>query len=166
MANFAENMLRPVPVDFEPKRKNRWYIEFPADVGIAEWAVQASSRPKLSINTVEIPFMNTSSFIAGRGIWESISIRFIDCIGPSTGQAVLDWIRQCIEFSTGRMGYAASYKKTLILKMLDPTGQTVEKWSLYGCFVTSADWGDLEMSDDALANINVEIRFDRATLNF
>ena len=53
---FTDNMLRPVPLDLEPKRKNRWYFEFPTDVGIAEWAVQTSSRPTLEIGDVEIPY--------------------------------------------------------------------------------------------------------------
>lgn len=163
---FTENMLRPVPMDLEPKRKNRWYFEFPVGVDIAEWAVQASSRPTLEIRDVEIPFMNTVSHIAGISKWGSIDITFIDCIGPSTVQAILDWIRQCIEFSTGRMGYAASYKKQLFLKMLDPTGQVVEKWSLYGAMVTSANWGSLSMDDDGLADITITIVFDRAVLNF
>jgi len=163
---FLDNMLRPVPIDIEPKRKNRWYFEFPADVGIAEWAVQASSRPSLEISDIEIPFMNTVTHIAGKAKWAGIDITFIDCIGPSTGQAIVDWIRQCIEFSTGRMGYAASYKKTLILKMLDPTGQVVEKWTLYGVMVTNANWGSLSMDDDGLADITISMVYDRAVLNF
>ena len=164
--SFKDNMLRPVPVDFEPKRINRWYIEFPADVTVAEWAVQAASRPKLKINETEIRFMNTSSFVLGHGVWESIQVTFIDCIGPSTGQALMDWVRQSFEASTGRMGYAASYKKTLILKMLDPAGQTVEKWSLYGCMITDIDWGQLSMDQDSIAGITCQIRYDRAILNF
>jgi len=163
---FTENMLRPVPLDLEPKRKNRWYFEFPTDVGIGEWAVQTSSRPTLEIGDVEIPFMNTSTFIAGRGVWATLVITSFVVIGPSTGQAIMDWIRQCIEFSTGRMGYAASYKKSLVLKMLDPAGQTVEKWTLIGSFVTNANWGDLDMGADDLADITITIRFDRAILNF
>jgi hypothetical protein len=162
---FTDNMLRAVPMDNEPKRKNRWYFEFPG-LNIAEWAVQTSARPTLEINEVEIPFMNTSTWVAGRAKWAPIDITFIDCIGPSTGQAILDWIRQCIEFSTGRMGYASSYKKSLILKMLDPTGQTVEKWTLDGCMVTNANWGSLDMGDDGLANITISMRYDRAVLNF
>ena len=31
-------MLRPVPIDLEPKRKNRWMIEFPADLGFQSTA--------------------------------------------------------------------------------------------------------------------------------
>ena len=163
---FTDNMLRPVPIDSEPKRANRWYIEFPTDLGIAEWAVQTASRPSLATSEVEIPFLNTSTWIAGRSVWQTITITFIDPIGPSTSQKVMDWIRQCIEHSTGRMGYAVSYKKTLILKLLDPTGQTVEKWTLEGCFITDTDFGSLDMSSDELMNVSITVRFDRAILNY
>lgn len=163
---FTDNMLRPVPIDLEPKRKNRWYIEFPVDLDIAEWAVQTAGRPKMEVGETEIDFMNTKTYIAGKAIWQPIDIEFIDVIGPSTGQKIMDWIRQCIEFSTGRMGYAVSYKKNLVLKMLDPAGQTVEKWTLEGAFITNADFGDLDMADDGLATIRVTIRFDRAIMNF
>lgn len=159
-------MLRPVPVDLEPKRKNRWVIEFPVGTEIAEWMVQTASRPTASIGEVEIPFMNTSTWVAGRSIWDTIDVTFIDCIGPSTAQKVMDWIRECIEYSTGRMGYATNYKKQVTLKMLDPAGQTVEQWTLEGAFITNASFGDLDMSSEELADISVTIRFDRAILNF
>ena len=160
------NMLRPVPIDLEPKRKNRWVIEFPVGTDIAEWMVQTSSRPAATINEVEINYMNTKTYVAGKAQWETMDITFIDCIGPSTGQKIMDWIRECIEFSTGRMGYAVNYKKQLSLKMLDPAGQTVEKWSIEGAFITSANFGDLDMGSDDLADITITIRYDRAILNY
>jgi len=162
---MAVEMLRPVPIDLEPKRKNRWVIEFP-DLDFAEWMVQTSSRPSVSINEVEIPYMNTSTWVAGRSVWETIDITFIDCIGPSTTQKIMDWIRQCIEHSTGRMGYATNYKKQLILKLLDPAGQTVEKWTIDGAFITSANFGDLDMSSDDLAEVTITVRFDKAIVNY
>jgi len=160
------DMLRPVPVDLEPKRKNRWVIEFPVGTDIAEWMVQTAGRPQATIGETEIPFMNTSTWIAGRATWETLDITFIDCIGPSTAQKVMDWIRECIEYSTGRMGYAVNYKKQLTLKMLDPAGQTVEQWTLEGAFITSANFGDLDMQSEDLADISITVRFDRAILNF
>lgn len=160
------DMLRPVPVDLEPKRKNRWVIEFPVGTEIAEWMVQTASRPKMSVNATEIPFMNTFTYIAGKGKWETMDVKFIDCIGPSTSQKVMDWVRECIEFATGRMGYATSYKKQVVLKMLDPAGQEVEKWTLEGTFITAADFGDLDYNSDDLAEISVTLQFDRAILNY
>lgn len=158
-------MRRPVPVDLEPKRKNRWMMSIDG-IGIDQWMVQTSSRPSLTIGETEIPYMNTSTWIAGRAVWETIEIQFIDVIGPSSSQSVVDWIRECIEFSTGRMGYAINYKKNIQLKMLDPAGQVVEQWTLEGAFPTNANFGDLDMSSDDLATINVTVRFDRAILNY
>jgi hypothetical protein len=160
------DMLRPVPVDIEPKRQNRWVVEFPADLEFAEWMVQTASRPTVNVNETEIPFQNTSTWVAGRSTWDALSITFIDPIGPSATQKVIQWVRQCIEHSTGRMGYATNYKKNIVLKMLDPAGETVEKWLIEGGFVTSANFGSLDYSADDLATVELTIRFDRAILEF
>ena len=159
-------MLRPIPIDLEPKRKNRWIIEFPVDMGFSEFLVQTASRPSCTINEVEMPYMNTSNWVAGRSVWEPMDISFIDVIGPSTGQKVMEWIRMCIEHGTGRMGYATNYKKVLTLKMLDPAGIPVEKWTIEGAFITSANFGDLDMGSEDVADISVTIRFDRAIMNY
>lgn len=160
------DMLRPVPIDLEPKRKNRWIIEFPADLGFSEWMVQTANRPTVSVGETEIPFHNTSTWIAGRSTWEPIDITFIDTIGPSASQKVMEWVRQCVEHSTGRMGYATNYKKQLILKMLDPAGIPVEKWVLYGSFITNSNFGDLDMSSEDLADVTITVRFDKAVLEY
>lgn len=160
------DMLRPVPIDIEPKRGNRWVLEFPSDLEFSEWMVQTAARPSVSINSTEIPFMNTSTFVAGRSTWQPLSITFIDPIGPSSTQKVTQWIRQCVEHSTGRMGYATNYKKNLVLKMLDPAGETVEKWLIEGAFIVSADFGGLDYNDDSLASVSISIQPDRCILEF
>ena len=160
------DMLRPVPVDLEPKLKNRFILEFPADLGFSEWMVVSTSRPKVNIAETEIPYMNTSTWIAGRSTWEGIDITFIDTIGPSTAQKIMEWVRQCIEHSTGKMGYATQYKKNLVLKILDSAGVAVEKWVLYGCFITAASFGDLSYSDNDLLNATISVRFDKAILEY
>jgi len=158
-------MLSPVPYYNEPKRKNRWYIEFPG-LDFSEWMVQTSSRPTATINETEIQWMNTSKWVAGRSVWETLDITFIDAIGPSTSQKVMDWVRLCVEHTTGKMGYASNYKQTVILKLLDPVGETVEKWTINGAFITTANFGDLDMSSDDLVNVTITIRYDDAVLNF
>ena len=76
----------------------------------------------------------------------------------------MEWIRLCAESVTGRMGYAAGYKKNVDLEMLDPTGVVVEKWILEGCFLASANFGSLGYGTDALATIDVSLRMDRCIL--
>jgi hypothetical protein len=108
--------------------------------------------------------LNTSTFVAGRFNWDPISVKFRDPIGPSASQALMEWVRLHAESVTGRMGYAAGYKKDVDLEMLDPTGVVVEKWILYGTFLTSVDFGALGYSTDALADITAELRMDRCVL--
>jgi len=158
------NLLMKMPVPYEPKKQNRFILRFPSSLGINEWFVISSSRPKITIGEVEIPFLNTSTFVAGRFNWESIDVTFKDPIGPSAAQALMEWVRLHAESVTGRMGYAAGYKKDIELEMLDPTGVVVEKWILQGTFLTNADFGSLDYSSEDIAEITVTLRPDRCIL--
>lgn len=158
------NLLMKMPVPYEPKKQNRFILRFPSSLGINEWYVITASRPKINIGEVEIPFLNTSTYVAGRFTWESIDVTFKDPIGPSAAQALMEWVRLHAESVTGRMGYAAGYKKDIELEMLDPTGVVVEKWILQGTFLTNADFGSLDYSSEDIAEISVTLRPDRCIL--
>jgi hypothetical protein len=86
---------------------------------------------------------------------------FKDPIGPSASQALMEWFRLHAESVTGRMGYAAGYKKDIELEMLDPTGVVVEKWILQGTFITDLNFNELDYSRDDLASITCSLRMDR-----
>jgi len=160
------DLLMKMPVPYEPKRKNRWLFRFPSDLGIQEWWLQSAARPTITQNEVEIPFLNTSTWVIGRFTWEAIDVTFRDAIGPSTAQAIMEWVRLHSESVTGRQGYAAGYKKDIEIEMLDPTGVVVEKWVLQGTMIVSANFGDLSMDDDGIADVTTNLRFDRAILVF
>ena len=158
------DLLMKMPIPYEPKRENRWILRFPSSLGINEWYVETTSRPKLTIASTEIQFLNTSTYVAGRFTWGELPVTFRDPIGPSASQAVMEWIRLCAESVTGRMGYAAGYKKNVDLEMLDPTGVVVEKWILYGTFLTDVNFNTLAYNADALATISTTLRMDRCVL--
>jgi hypothetical protein len=160
------DLLMKMPVPYEPLRQNRFILRFPSELGINEWTVFSASRPKVTINAVEIPFLNTSTYVAGRFNWEEIAVQFKDPIGPSASQALMEWVRLCAESITGRMGYAAGYKKDVELELLDPTGAVVHKWVLQGSWLISFDGGPLNYSTDEIATIDVSIRMDRCILIF
>ena len=153
-----------MPIPYEPKRQNRFILRFPSSLGINEWFVESTARPHIQINPTEIPFLNTSTFVAGRFNWQTIPVVFRAPIGPSAAQALMEWVRLHAESVTGRMGYAAGYKKDIDLEMLDPTGGVVEKWILYGTFLTDVNFGALSYSPDALADITASLRMDRCVL--
>ena len=158
------DLLMKMPVPYEPKRKNRFIIRFDSSLGINEWYVTSASRPSAKIASVAIPFLNTSTYVAGRFEWNTIKVTFKDPIGPSASQALMEWFRLHAESVTGRMGYAAGYKKNVDLEMLDPTGVVVEKWILQGCFLEDINFGELAYDQDALATIDATLRMDRCIL--
>lgn len=155
------DLLMKMPVPFEPKRKNRFIVRFDSSLGINEWFVTSAKRPTGKIKSVEIPWLNTKTYVAGIFEWEEIQISFKDPIGPSASQALMEWFRLHAETVSGRMGYAAGYMKDVEIEMLDPVGVVVEKWLLQQCFITSLSGGDLNYSSDDLATIDVTLRPQR-----
>lgn len=160
------DLLMKMPVPFEPKRQNRFIVRFPSSLGINEWYVTSAQRPSAKINPVEIPFINTSTYVAGRFTWEEMKVTFKDPIGPSAAQALMEWFRLHAESVTGRMGYAVGYKKDIELEMLDPTGVVIEKWILQGTFITNLNFGSLDYKADEIATIECGLRMDRCILVF
>ena len=158
------DLLMKMPIPYEPKRQNRFIMRFQSVLGINEWFVESASRPTITINATPIPFLNTETYVAGRFTWGTINVTLRDPIGPSATQAIMEWIRLCAESVTGRMGYAAGYKRPVDLEMLDPTGVVVEKWILYGTFMTDVNFGSLSYSQDAIADITAVLRMDRCVL--
>lgn len=158
------DLLMKMPIPYEPKRQNRFIVRFPSSLGINEWFVEGAARPSLQIGATEIPFLNTSTYVAGRYKWQPINVTFRDPIGPSAAQALMEWVRLCAESVTGRMGYAAGYKKDVDIEMLDPTGVVVEKWIMYGTFLTSINFNTLSYSQDNVATISTTLQMDRCIL--
>ncbi len=78
----------------------------------------------------------------------------------------MEWVRLHAESLTGRMGYAAGYKKTITIKGLDPGGVEVEKWVLQQCMITNIDFGDNAMDDDEVQTVQLTIQPWRCILNY
>ena len=160
------DLLLKMPLNYEPLRKNRWLLRFPADLGIQEWWCKSASRPKITQEGKAIEFLNTETYVVGRYKWDAIQVVLRDPIGPSASQAVMEWVRLHSESVTGRQGYAAGYKRDVELEMLDPTGVVVSKWILKNVMVTDADFGNLDYSSDDLAEITMTLQMDYAILAY
>lgn len=160
------DLLMKMPLPYEPKKKNRWLMTFPSDLGIQQWWLKSAARPSITQNEVEMQFLNTSTWVLGRFTWETITVVFRDPIGPSAAQAIMEWVRLGSESITGRQGYAVGYKKPVQLEMLDPTGVTIESWLLDGTMLTNVNFSELSMDDDGVLEISATMRMDRCILLF
>ena len=75
------DLLLKMPLQYEPLRKNRWLLRFPADLGIQEWWCKSAKRPSIKQPSKEIPFLNTSTYVVGRYTWDEIQVTLNDPIG-------------------------------------------------------------------------------------
>ena len=152
-----------LPNKFEPKRQFRWVL---AIEGIDAFIIKTASRPNISIEEVEIPYINHKRFIAGKASFETLSVTLHDPIAPSGAQQVMEWVRTHFESVSGRAGYADFYKRDVQLKMLDPIGTDVELWDIKGAFLTAADFGSLDYGASDPSEISLTIRFDNCVLQY
>jgi hypothetical protein len=164
MATETLDVTSMLPQKFEPKRKNRWVLMIE---GIDAYIVKSASRPSMTTNLVEIPFINATRYLAGKTTFEEMAVTLHDPIAPSGAQQVMEWVRSCYESVSGRAGYADFYKRDIQLKMLDPIGTVVELWDIKGAFITSAQFGEVTYDDTgSAADITLQIRFDNCVLQF
>jgi hypothetical protein len=152
-----------LPNRFEPKKTNRWVL---AIEGIDSYIVKSASRPKVSIEEKEIPYINSYRYIAGNAKFETMTIELHDPIAPSGAQQVMEWIRLHAETVSGRAGYADFYKRDIQIKMLDPVGTVIELWDIKGAQIKEATFGDLKYDNQDPLGINLVIRFDNCVLQF
>ena len=68
------DLLMKMPLAYEPLKQNRFLLRFPADLGIQEWFCASAKRPSIKQNGVEIPFLNTSTYVVGRYTWDEIQV--------------------------------------------------------------------------------------------
>lgn len=161
-----------------PKQKHRWQVTF---VGLARLVPGASSReltrqainvtrPNLSFEEVPIHRYNSVSYVAGKHTFDPISLTLEDDITGLAAYAVqgqLETQQRLIgaDLPGEWLNAAATgsdYKFGTILEALDGNEGVVERWKLEGCFILSADYGDLDYSASDAATISLQIRYDHA----
>ena len=146
MADNILNYTQMIADTFEPKMKNRYYMEM-TSVGIPAYMVKTANRPEINFETVKIDHINVYRKLKGKGEWQDLNITLYDPVVPSAAQLVMEWVRLSHESITGRDGYAEFYKKDISFYMLGPVGDKVEQWTLKGAFITKAAFGELDFSN-------------------
>jgi len=161
-----------------PKQKYRWQVTFS---GLARLVAGASAReitrqatnitrPTLTFDEVPIHRYNTVAYMAGKHSWSEMSLTLEDDITGLASYAVqgqLETQKRLIGADLpgqylNSAATASDYKFGTILEQLDGNEGVVESWKLEGCFILSADWGDLDYSSSDAATITLSIRYDHA----
>jgi hypothetical protein len=161
-----------------PKQRYRWQVTF---VGLAKLVTGASSReitrqavtisrPSLSFESVPIHRYNTVAYMAGKHEWAEMNLTLEDDITGLASYAVQGQLETQQRLIGGDLpgqyfnsaATASDYKFGTILEQLDGNESVVERWKVEGCFIVTADYGDLDYSSSDAATIALTIRYDHA----
>lgn len=152
----------------ETRRVNRWVFEtLGRGRGTFSQAelllLQSANRPAFSYDPVEMHHNQEIARFAGKQDWEPINLKWYDAEqNPDVSRGLYHWLETVTNMASVRVAHPANYKRTGSLAMLDGTGQATERWSLYGTWPESVNWGELTYVEGNISLIEAVLRYDRA----
>ena len=159
----SESSVWDQAYSWEPKKQHQFVMSID---DIPGYLIKASAKPSLENGEITLDHINVQRYVKGKSVWQAITVTLYDAIVPSGAQAVMEWIRMHHESATGRDGYSSFYKKEVKLEQLSPLGEVIEQWILKGAFITSSNFGSLDWGAEEVVEIELNLRYDWAFLNF
>ena len=128
--------------------------------------VKLASRPNLTIDEIEINYLNGKTWIPGKGTWETITVTYYDISDDSAAAKPLwDWLATVYNFTDpvclNQASARNNYSGTGILKLYDGCGSTLETWTLKDCWPQAINFGDLDYSASEEVVIELTLRYSQ-----
>jgi len=170
---LASDQSSPTQGLLMPKIKYRYRVVF-ENLGVTTprteltKQVMTFNRPTINFEEIEIPIYNSRIYLAGRQTWDSTTATFRDDAGGHVARLIGEQLQK--QMDTMEQASASSgidYKFTTRCEVLDGGNGTsapvvLETWELYGCFLVTANYGDLDYGSNDPATIEITMRFDNA----
>lgn len=101
---------------------------------------------------------NSPSYL-GRFEYDPITIKIMDTVGPTSPEFFRDWMMSGYESTiTGRSSYATNHKRTVKLERINPVGDSLETWDLFGCQIQEMRYE--QVWDNTVGDIEIRLIFD------
>lgn len=156
-----------------PKLKYRYRVFF-ENFGVSKPTTELTkqvmtiARPNLSFEEITVPIYNSTLKLAGKPTWADVACEIRDDATGSVSKLVGEQLQKQMDFL--EMASAAAgidYKFTTTIEILDGGNGAalpvvLETWELYGCYLKSADYGQLSYAESAVVTINLGIAYDNA----
>jgi hypothetical protein len=156
-----------------PKLKYRFRASF-ENFGVSADRVEMTKqvmdikRPSVGFNPITLDVYNSKVYLQGKPEWAETSINLRDDAGGNVARLIGEQIQKQFDFLEQASAVSgADYKFILRYEVLDGGNgaaqpNVLETWELYGCFISNADYGDLNYATNDHATIALSIRFDNA----
>ena len=156
-----------------PKLKYRFRVVFEG-LGIStprtELTKQVISfaRPEVSFEEIMVPIYNSTLKLAGKHSWGDIAVEMRDDAGGNVQKRVGEQLQKQMDFMEQASAAAGiDYKFTTRCEVLDggngnSTPVVLETWELYGCYLKSVNYNDLNYGTSEAVTITMTMSFDNA----
>jgi len=125
-------------------------------------------RPVVTFEEMAIDIYNSKVKLAGKPSWEDVTINLRDDANGQIQKLVGQQVQKQFDFmeqASARSGI--DYKFQTNIEVLDGGNGALEpaileKWELYGCFLSSADYGDANYATNEPMTVALTIKYDNA----
>lgn len=125
-------------------------------------------RPNVSFEEMAIDIYNSKVKLAGKPSWEDVTLNLRDDANGQIQRLVGQQIQKQYDFmeqASARSGI--DYKFQMNIETLDGGNgalepNILEKWELYGCFISGADYGDANYATNEPMSVALTIKYDNA----
>ena len=156
-----------------PKLKYRFRVVF-ENLGVSTPRTELTkqvmdfTRPNLSFGEIEIPIYNSRIYLAGKHEWQPVTVNFRDDASGSVAKLLGEQLQKQMDFvEQASAASGIDYKFITRCEVLDggngaSTPNVLETWELYGCYLSTVDYGSLDYASNEPATIQMTVRFDNA----
>ena len=156
-----------------PKLKFRFRVTF-LNFGVTQPSTELTKqvmdfkRPSVSFDPIEIPIYNSKVYLAGKPTWAEVTCNLRDDSGGEVSKRVGEQMQKQYDFfEQSSASSGIDYKFTTVLEILDGgngtnTPNILETWELYGCYLSTADYADVNYATNDPVTISLTIRYDNA----
>ena len=156
-----------------PKLKFRFRVTF-LNFGVTQPSTELTKqvmdfkRPSVSFDPIEIPIYNSKVYLAGKPTWAECTCQLRDDSGGEVSKRVGEQMQKQYDFfEQSSASSGIDYKFQTLLEILDGgngtnTPNILETWELYGCYLSTADYADVNYATNDPVTISLTIRYDNA----
>src|SRR6056300_72783 len=170
---LASDQSSPTQGLLMPKLKYRFRVIF-ENLGVSTPRTELTkqvmdfTRPNLSFGEIEIPIYNSRIYLAGKHEWQPCTVNFRDDASGSVARLLGEQLQKQMDFVEQASASAGiDYKFITRCEILDggngaSTPNVLETWELYGCYINTIDYGNVDYSVSEPVTIQMTMRFDNA----
>jgi hypothetical protein len=156
-----------------PKLKYRFRVSF-ENFGVSTPRTELTKqvidfkRPSVSFEDITVDAYNSKVKLAGKPTWDDVTANLRDDAAGNVTRLVGEQLQKQFDFMEQSSAAAGiDYKFITRVEMLDGGNganapNVLETWELYGCYLKSVDYGDVNYATSDVVTVMLNIAFDNA----